>query len=105
MTEEAWERRDEYITDNAPEAAKLLMVSPDFAWSAMADLPNQVLCDFAEDLGRFFEDYHAGTTDSQLANAGYRLYRTLRPYVEAAAEAQAMRDLADRWDATSQEAA
>ena len=99
------EAREEYILEHTPEAAKLLMVEPDFAWTAMADLSNEVLCDFAEDLGRFFEGYHAGNTDAELAQAGYALYRTLKPYVEDAALEQAKLDVAAQYDATSQVAA
>ena len=94
----AWEAREDFIESATPTAAKLLMVSPDFAWTAMAEQPDAILVSFAEDLGNFFERYHAGNTDTELAQAGYALYRTLKPYVEAAAEAQARLDVADDYD-------
>lgn len=100
--EEAAERReharDEYIDFNVTARTKALMSSPDFAWTAMGDLSRDVLAGFAEDLGAFFERYHAGNTDTELAQAGYSLYRTLKPYVEAAAESQAKDELAVEFD-------
>lgn len=97
--DEAWERREQWIADHAPARAKALLSEPDFAWTAIGDLSRDVQCGFAEDLGRFFDRYHAGDTHPQLADAGYSLYRTLKPYVEAAALEQAQTEVAAQYDA------
>lgn len=98
-SEEADEAREEWIADKSPARAKALLSEPDFAWTAIGDLSRDVQCGFAEDLGAFFEAYHAGNTDTELARAGHALYRTLKPYVEAAAAEQAQTEVAAEWDA------
>lgn len=97
--DEAAERRDEWIAKHAPARAKALLSEPDFAWTAIGDLSRDVQCGFAEDLGRFFEAYHAAETAAYEAQAGYALYRTLKPYVEAAAKEQAETEVAAQYDA------
>ena len=97
--EDADEKRDEWIADHAPARAKALLSEPDFAWTAIGDLSRDVKCGFAEDLGRFFEAYHQAEHCVGEAHAGFSLYRTLKPYVEAAALEQATTEVAAQYDA------
>lgn len=97
--EAAWEEREQWIADHAPARAKALLSEPDFAWTAIGELSRDVQCGFAEDLGRFFEAYHKAETTTDEAQAGYSLYRTLKPYVEAAADEQAKTEVAEQYDA------
>lgn len=97
--DEAWERREQWIADHAPARAKALLSEPDFAWTAIGNLSRDVLVGMAEDLGRFYERYRAAQTDTGEGEAGYPLYLTLNPYVEAAALEQATTEVAAQYDA------
>lgn len=104
-SEEADERREEWIADHTPARAKALLSEPDFAWTAIGELSRDVQCGFAEDLGRFFERYHVAATELGESEAGYSLYLTLKPYVEAAATEQATTEVAAQYDADMAEMA
>ena len=92
------EARDEYIDDNAPALAKKLLGRDSFAEGVLNDLSNDVLAAFATDLGTFFERYHNAETTTGEAEAGHALYRTLKPYIEAAALEQAKTDAGEAFD-------
>lgn len=97
--DEAAERRDEWIADHTPARAKALLSEPDFAWTAIGGLSRDVLAGMAEDMGRFFERYHRAESSNDEASAGYHFYRTLKPYIEAAATEQAQTEVAAQYDA------
>ena len=92
------EARDEYIETNAPALAKKLLGRDSFAEGVLNDLSNYVLATFATDLGMFFERYHNAETVAGEAEAGHALYRSLKPYIFAAAMDQAKQEAGDAFD-------
>lgn len=100
--EAAWERREEWIADHAPAHAENLIGSMDFALTVFNELDSEVKDSLMDDLGRFFErvetDPSDGTPDV-MVDAAVRLWRVLRPYVEAAAGEQAKTEVAAQYDA------
>lgn len=92
------ERRDEYIDQYAPQHAAKLVGAEDFAWDVTTDFSREVQQSLMQDLGRFFTAYHKARTDTDEAVAGYGLYRTLKPYIEAAALSQAKDEVAAEFD-------
>ena len=96
--EQADERRDDYIDQFAPAAAKALLCDESFAEGATNDLSNDVLASFATELGTFFAQYHGAADVHAEAAAGYALYRTLKPYMEAAALDRAKDEVAEQYD-------
>jgi hypothetical protein len=98
-TEEADERRDEYIARFSAEPAKKLIGAEDFAWGVLVDQPEGAKASILQDAGRFFERFHNAHDDpSTLASIAVAFYRELLPYVEAAAKEQAETEVAAEYD-------
>ena len=87
------ERREEYIAKFA-DAAKLL-ADEDACEEYAADLSEDAARDVMREAGKFFARYHSGKDTTAEAEAGFALYRALRPYMVAAAKEQAATEAAD----------
>lgn len=98
--EDAEERRAEYIEDFAPAIAEKLLASEDFAWGVLVDLGDAAIRSVLQDVGRFFERYHAlqnDNTEGAMVIAR-DLYLNLMPNLEAAADEQAREQVAADYD-------
>jgi len=98
--EAAEEQRAEYIADFAPPIAANLVGSEDFAWGVLVDLSDDAKRSVLQDVGRFFERYHAlDEIDVHGAMEIARdLYCELKPQIEAAAMEQAETEVAAEYD-------
>lgn len=98
--EEAEEQRAEYIAEYAPAIADKLVGSEDFAWGVLVDLGDDAKRSVLQDVGRFFERYHAlDDDDTQGAMVVARdLYCELNLQIEAAAMEQAETEVATEYD-------
>ena len=92
------ERRDDYIAQFSAPIAKRLLLDDDACWGYLTDLSEDAQRGVLEDAGRFFARFHEAQTDEAMAQAGYTLYRSLLPYMEAAAKAQAESEVAADYD-------
>jgi len=98
--EEAEEQRAEYIAEYAPAIADKLVGSEDFAWGVLVDLSDDAKHSVLQDVGRFFERYHAlEEFDTRGAMVVARdLYNYLLPTLQAAALEQAETEVAAEYD-------
>ena len=94
--EDAEEAREAMIDAMVPELAAHLQSDPDFCELAMSELYGDPVQDIVNACGSFFARYKAAETVEQEARAGYALYRLIKPYIEAAANAQAESDARDK---------
>ena len=97
-TEEADERRDEYIEDFAPTVAKSIVGRDDVQERAINGLGDNDKDTILADAFRFFGQFHAAETDAGMADAGYALYRMIKPYIEGAALEVAREEVAAEYD-------
>ena len=94
--EDYLEAREAAIDAMVPELAAHLQSDPDFCELAMSELYGDPVQDIVNACGSFFARYKAAETVEQEARAGYALYRLIKPYIEAAANAQAESDARDK---------
>ena len=93
--EAADEAREERIDALVPGIATKLASDEDFCELAMSELFGDPVEDLMQSAGKFFARYKTATTERGEAEAGYALYRDLKPYIEAAVKSQAESDARD----------
>ena len=90
--QDAEEAREERIDAEAAVIAKRLVLEEEFCGEALIELGWEPMSAILRDVGTFAARFEAADTDRSMAEAGYTLWRYLRPYIEAAAKYQAESD-------------
>lgn len=90
------EQREAAIDAMVPEIAAHLESDSDFCEMAMSELCCDPVDEIVKACGSFFARYNAAETERGEAEAGYALYRLVKPYIEAAAKDQAESDARDK---------
>lgn len=90
------EQRDAEIEAMVPELAAHLESDSDFCEMAMSELCGDPLNEIAKACGSFYARYKAAETERGEAEAGYALYRLVKPYIKTAAKDQAESDARDK---------
>ena len=90
--EDYLEAREAAIDAMVPELAAHLESDPDFCELAMSELYGDPVDSIVQACGSFFARFKAADTERGEAEAGYALYRLIKPYIEAAANEQAESD-------------
>lgn len=94
--EDYLEAREAAIDAMVPELAAHLGSDPDFCELAMSELYGDPVQDIVNACGSFYARYKAAGTERGEAEAGYALYRLIKPYIEVAANEQAESDARDK---------